>query len=281
MYGFKEQIEDEGKELRYLIEKYQERPHNKIKGSLVCYIINDDVVYSIQSKSKDVEKQKVKSIILGKFNDKSVLKAKESRFNYETLKAMEYDLKMIERLEKKYREYRPSYIHSTLPAAYKDLPDKCYTDSRYEELQDWAAARFMQNGREFNKLANVAVDGTLVRSKGEAIIYNMLVYYGIPFRYECRLKLIDSDGAKVYRYPDFTFDTVSGRKIYWEHLGLLENEDYCQRFGDNTLLYHLNGICIGDNLILTSDRIGGTINTNTIDTMIRSYILPQVKLENA
>ena len=43
------------------------------------------------------------------------------------------------------------------------------------------------------------------------------------------------------------------------------------------MLYHLNGICAGDNLIITADRIGGSINTKAIDDIIRYCILPLVR----
>ena len=45
------------------------------------------------------------------------------------------------------------------------------------------------------------------------------------------------------RYPDFTIeDEISGRNFYWEHLGLLEREDYRRSWEAKLAWYRSNGI---------------------------------------
>jgi len=61
----------------------------------------------------------------------------------------------------------------------------------------------------------------MVRSKSEVIIANMLSEREIPFKYE--IPLYAPDGT--FYLPDFTI-TWNGEEYYWEHLGLLHNEDY-------------------------------------------------------
>lgn len=61
----------------------------------------------------------------------------------------------------------------------------------------------------------------MVRSKSEVIIANMLSERKIPFRYE--VPLFASDGT--FYLPDFTV-TWNGEEWYWEHLGLMEIEEY-------------------------------------------------------
>ena len=61
----------------------------------------------------------------------------------------------------------------------------------------------------------------IVRSKSEVIIANMLFERKIPFLYET-LKFAP-DGT--FYPPDFTI-TWRGEEWYWEHLGLLDKEDY-------------------------------------------------------
>jgi hypothetical protein len=60
-----------------------------------------------------------------------------------------------------------------------------------------------------------------VRSKSEAIITNLLVDRGIPFKYEEPLR--SKDG--VMYLPDFTV-TFRGEDYYWEHVGLIHDESY-------------------------------------------------------
>jgi exodeoxyribonuclease V alpha subunit len=61
----------------------------------------------------------------------------------------------------------------------------------------------------------------MVRSKSEVIIANMLFERDITFRYETKLTAPDG----TFYLPDFTL-TWKGEKWYWEHWGLMEEEEY-------------------------------------------------------
>ena len=63
--------------------------------------------------------------------------------------------------------------------------------------------------------------GEMVRSKSEVIIANILYQSGIPYTYEERLTA--PDGSQ--RLPDFTI-RWQGQTLYWEHLGMLDVDDY-------------------------------------------------------
>jgi hypothetical protein len=64
--------------------------------------------------------------------------------------------------------------------------------------------------------------GLAVRSKSELLIAEALISAGLAFDYEKPLTL----GGQT-RYPDFTIeDEISGRTVYWEHLGMLDRADY-------------------------------------------------------
>jgi hypothetical protein len=61
----------------------------------------------------------------------------------------------------------------------------------------------------------------MVRSKSEVIIANMLYERDIPFKYE--VQCFAPDGT--FYLPDFTI-TWRGEEWYWEHLGLIDKEQY-------------------------------------------------------
>ncbi|GIK39567.1 MAG: hypothetical protein BroJett011_34000 [Chloroflexota bacterium] len=69
------------------------------------------------------------------------------------------------------------------------------------------------------------LSGDFVRSKSEVIVANILYQSGIPFKYET--PLIAADGSR--RSPDFTIEW-GGKTYYWEHLGMLDVEDYRQEW---------------------------------------------------
>ncbi|MGA2120584.1 MAG: AAA family ATPase [Methanoregula sp.] len=92
-------------------------------------------------------------------------------------------------------------------------------ECRMLEFPQTKGSVFLQEG-----LIHRTSKGLAVRSKSELLIAEALGNAGIAFEYEKPLTL----GGKT-RYPDFTIeDDISGRTIYWEHLGLLEREDYRQ-----------------------------------------------------
>ncbi|MGH8758906.1 MAG: ATP-binding domain-containing protein, partial [Burkholderiales bacterium] len=81
-------------------------------------------------------------------------------------------------------------------------------------------------------------NGDLVRSKSEWIIADKLKAAGIRYQYEQPLIL---DG--IERYPDFTIrDEDSGTIWYWEHNGMLSNEEYRKRWDRKLAAYRKAGI---------------------------------------
>ena len=76
------------------------------------------------------------------------------------------------------------------------------------------------------------LSGDFVRSKSEVIVANILHQSGIPFTYEVYLRTPDGQ----YMLPDFTIQW-QGKTYYWEHLGMLDGEDYRQKWARKKLLY--------------------------------------------
>ncbi len=108
-------------------------------------------------------------------------------------------------------------------------------------------------------------DGTMVRSKSEVIIYNMLLDNGIEPLYEEKLIL-----GNTYKLPDFTIiDDDSGDTIVWEHLGMMGNPEYRRRWEEKKKLYSEHGISVENgNLIITQDSLAGAIDSEEIQQII-------------
>ena len=112
--------------------------------------------------------------------------------------------------------------------------------------------------------------GERVRSKSEKIIADLLTKAGVPYRYECPLEL---KGAGII-YPDFTVLNVRLRKVmYWEHQGMMGDEEYAGKAIHRTAAYQENGIFPGDHLILTSETKNRPIDVKQIKGIIRHYLL--------
>ena len=90
-----------------------------------------------------------------------------------------------------------------------------------------------------------ALVGCMVRSKSEVIIANLLTTNGIIFRYE--LPLYAPDGS--FYLLDFTIEW-RGKKYFWEHIGLLDNEDYQHKWEQKRKWYEKN---FSGRLIITEE----------------------------
>lgn len=110
-----------------------------------------------------------------------------------------------------------------------------------QELPQAKGSFFLQKG-----LVHQTSDGVAVRSKSELVIYTALMAAGVQPEYERPLTFGNS-----VRYPDFTIeDEISGKKIYWEHLGMLDRDDYRKQWEKKLKWYK-------DNDILPFEKGGG------------------------
>lgn len=109
----------------------------------------------------------------------------------------------------------------------------------------------------------------LVRSKSELNIANMLCKYGIPYKYECPLRL---NNGKVI-YPDFTVLDIKARKeIYWEHRGMMDDRHYATDSVMRIKLMMKNNIYLGDNLIITEETSMNPLGTDEIEIIIKRFL---------
>jgi ATP-dependent exoDNAse (exonuclease V) alpha subunit len=95
--------------------------------------------------------------------------------------------------------------------------------------------------------------GQLVRSKSELVIANMLEHMGVPYRYEAEFFGENEPGRRL---PDFTFATPDGRRIIWEHLGMLHRPEYALGWEEKRRWYEKNGFIEDVNLFTTRERAG-------------------------
>lgn len=110
-------------------------------------------------------------------------------------------------------------------------------------------------------LIHRATDGTMLRSKSELVIANMLADLDIAYEYERPLEGEVIPGTKR---PDFSFETAAGDVIVWEHLGMLDARSYRQAWESKREWYAQNGFEEGRNLFTTRDREDGALDSQHI-----------------
>ena len=114
--------------------------------------------------------------------------------------------------------------------------------------------------------------GEFVRSKSEVIIANLLYANQIPYEYEKPLKL---SGYPHPISPDFTIYPPQGdRVVYWEHCGLMHDEQYREHWRWKKGLYESDGISEWQkNLIVTYEQEAGDLNVGEIKQRIEEVLL--------
>ncbi|WP_252927009.1 AAA family ATPase [Paracoccus sp. 08] len=124
------------------------------------------------------------------------------------------------------------------------------------------------------RLIHRTARGELVRSISEVVVADALNAEGIDYHYEKGLR--GADG--VERYPDFTAeDPASGVTVYWEHLGMLSDPTYANRWEKKLKWYNEvmklepNGPenKKGERLVTSENRMDGAIDSAQIRQQVR------------
>lgn len=203
--------------------------------------------------------------------DRKELAARLAQKDYDQklLKAARLEMNAIDTFLHGFPEIAAEQVFLKLNDARKELvipavePDEVYA-RRWQDMP-FRGKLFNDNTPGF-----VTDNGERARSKSEKIIADLLTKAGVPYRYECPLEL---KGAGII-YPDFTVLNVRLRKVmYWEHQGMMGDEEYAGKAIHRTAAYQENGIFPGDHLILTSETKNRPIDVKQIKGIIRHYLL--------
>jgi hypothetical protein len=92
-----------------------------------------------------------------------------------------------------------------------------------------------------------------VRSKSELAIANYLHSQGLRYEYERPLEGTVVPGRLR---PDFSFVSDAGDVIVWEHLGMLDRDDYRRGWEWKREWYRANGFVEDQTLFTTSEGPG-------------------------
>ena len=112
--------------------------------------------------------------------------------------------------------------------------------------------------------------GERVRSKSEKILAVLFNSYGLVYCYEPHIVLYN--GQKCY--PDFAILNIRERKTYyWEHFGLASDDNYSEKNLEKLAKYEKSGIILGENLIISTESSGVSLDIYLIEKKIKDYLL--------
>ena len=187
-----------------------------------------------------------------------------------------YDLKILSEARKQaaaiqtfLKRYDPDILKKTFSSLH-EVQKGCIETaeiSDQEYVQRWIAHKYEPKPIGDDIPEHYTQKGERVRSKSEVMIADALAYAGIPYRYECPVNV----GGMIY-HPDFTILREEDRKeLFWEHLGRMDETDYCRRTVLRIRTYEKNGIIPGRDLILTMETSQNPLNLSVINQRIAAF----------
>ena len=205
-------------------------------------------------------------IVKEKLDEVTALAQKD--YNRHFLKTAKAELGRLERDIKFFSEENADLLFQDLSENRKKLVIPYIpTDEQY--ARQWLAKDFKPNPYMPENRVYATNRGEMVRSKSEAILADMLYNLGIPYHYEKPLRL--KNGRIVY--PDFTLLQLHTRKeIYFEHFGLLEDEEYLRNALAKLDEYRDSGIYPGKNLIFTYETRNSPLDIKGIRKILTELL---------
>lgn len=213
--------------------------------------------------------EKKRGTYIGKGNEELVQKLAQKSYDKKVLQLAEKRISQISKLTKDYEDDEISKIYENEHAARQKLIQP--VESTWEQkLNDWKTKEY--KGKEFQEDAPViwTEKGERVRSKSEKIMADYFFRNGIEYKYECPIYLRGMGTV----YPDFTFlSQKSGKEIYWEHNGKMDDPDYAKKAIRKIQVYENNDIYPGERLILTYETSQTILNTGKIQQLVERYLV--------
>lgn len=183
------------------------------------------------------------------------------------IKTLESNYKCLKKLSKEIRANNNNDVNSLLNE-YTSLNLDMTKILLSPHQQQWLAQPYERNPAYPEQLKFTTDNGVLMRTKSELIIANRLEHYGIPYLPEMPIWFNYDFRPK---YPDFTILKQNGETIIWEHMGLMDKEDYFIKNSRKILEYRANGYSQNTNLIITFEE--DISEPGMIDHIIHTRIL--------
>ena len=204
--------------------------------------------------------------VLDKNNDKLIHDLAQKNYYEKAIRTAEKELSVLKRALDHYPQTVPEDVFELLTEERKKLVTPIIlTDDQY--LKQWLEKPYEQKGFKEETPFYTTLKGERVRSKSEQIGADRLYINGIPYKYECPLKI----NNKII-FPDFTILRMSDRKeLYWEHFGMMDDPQYADNMVRKMNSYTLANIYQGDRLFSTYETGNTPLDTRVIDRMINEF----------
>ncbi len=207
-----------------------------------------------------------KSEYIPKSNLALMSKLAQKYYDEKVLGVLECKLNLVDAFIEKYKTIDVLDVYENLIEVRKSLVEPIQLSDE-EYARRWLAVSYKGKGFDAEIPDLRTAKGERVRSKSEVIIADALERSGIPYKYECPLKL--EDGGKTV-YPDFTCLNLRTRKeVLWEHLGMMDNPEYASLAVKKLSSYLQSGYVLGKNLVISMESSENPLNQKDVKKIVK------------
>ena len=196
----------------------------------------------------------------------------QKKYERKVLQAAEQECTAIRGYLRKCPSKTVESIHEMLPPGIGCLVKPvCISNEEY--AAQWECAKYKKKVMDAKMEHYQTSAGEIMRSKSELLIAERLRALEVPYRYEPCVKLKERR-ASIKVHPDFQVLNVRLRKeFYWEHFGMLDDEEYREHNLEKILLYEKNGYFPGVNLLITHETQEHPLDLQVVDMLIKEFLL--------
>ena len=180
----------------------------------------------------------------------------------------------LRNFQKAYQPKESEQVYDELSEIRKELVTPLIV-SKEELMRRWNTEKYESNPFHPENLRYETEQGELVRSKSEVIIANILYSHkeDILYKYE-RPLVLEKDGTVKSIYPDFTvLNQHSGRIIYFEHAGRMDDPYYANDFVKKMNTYVNNGFLPGRDVLVTFETMTNPLDVAVVKRLVEEMCL--------
>lgn len=188
----------------------------------------------------------------------------QKKYDLHLIKTANEQLKAINSFLSKYDADALENVYLTSGEKMKPIiTPAILSDEEYAAA--WLAQEYNKKGFALGTPEHYTQKGERVRSKSEVMIANELSTAGLPYLYELPFKV---EGGVLH--PDFSVLRISDRQVVrWEHIGLMDYEEYRNEVIERLRKYASRGVVIGNGLIITIETALHPLNIEDIRAVIK------------
>lgn len=266
MYGLKQKLLEEEKYLKDIQVRINDSESDEVEGTLRISMDKNKVRYFHHLPDNE---RKKRDVYIPKKDKELPARLAQNTYNNKLRSLVKKRLEQLRRLLKDYDDNEIDQLYTKEHLERQKLLQPIQPTWE-QRLSEWEKEKYRGKTFSENLPVIITAKGEQVRSKSEKILADCFYHAGIPYKYEHPLFL---KGFGVV-YPDFTFlSTRTGKEIYWEHDGRMDDSEYARKAIKKIETYEKNGIFPGQNLILTFETLQDGLDMKVVEKLVKEYLI--------